>query len=124
MVDCFINRVQVGEEWLNPRSDQMLLCSHSHPPGNENGDTGKRRCHGSVLLTLMAATLMTTVCVGPLPPGMMAGFADPVSLDDFPVLQAHNLIVERPPEMGADRYAIIGDECECAVFVVHDFCPF
>jgi len=118
----FIDRVEIGENRLDSFSHQMLLCSHPHPACDEDGNTGQWRGHSSMLVAMIVASPVTVVSVGPLSPCVMASFVHPVPVDDFPFLEADDLIMESPPEMGADRDAVVGDECEYAVFIIHLWC--
>jgi hypothetical protein len=120
MFNGLVDRPEVGQDRLDSRTDQMLLCSHPHPARNENGDAGQWRGHCSVFMTLMVVTFMAALAVRPFPPGMMAGLVYPVSFHDLSILKTYNLVVECPPEMGADRDTIVGDKCKYASFHIHD----
>jgi hypothetical protein len=68
-----------------------------------------------MLVALIVASLVTVVSVGPLSPGVMAGFVHPGPVDDLPLLEADDLIMESTSEMSADRDTVVGDECEYGV---------
>jgi hypothetical protein len=119
VLDGFVDRVEVGENRLDSRCGQVLLRSPPHAARDEDGNSGERRGHCSVLVVLVVGILLATVFVRTLPPGVMAGLIDPVSFDDPPFVNPDDLIVERPPEMRADRDAVVSDKREYAVFVFH-----
>jgi len=119
VLDRFVDRVQVRKEWLNSRREQVLLCSHSHPACNKNGNACKRRGHCSMLVILLVATFMATLFVSPLSPGMVAGLAHPVSFDNLSIPETDDLIVKCTAKMRADRSAIVGNECKYAILCIH-----